>query len=128
MEEPLGRVIDEMLWYFSVWHALGKLRLHSDITAQIFEAVTRKLGQCVRRFQRESAYLDTRELPKEEAARGRREAALAAAKGTSKPGRVSTEKKRKTLNLSTVKWHSLAHYVYDILRLGPTDIYSTQAV
>lgn len=123
---PLGRVVNTMLWNIAVWHALGKLRLHTEKTVQILEAVTTELGRSVRRFKKESAYLDTRELPKEEAARGRRKAALSAAKGAPTP--ASMGKKHKTLNLSTIKWHSAGYIGQDVRDVGPTDIYSTQTV
>ncbi len=79
------------------------------------------LGTLVRRFGRACEDIDTRELPHEEAARGRRQAA----KGK---GPIATGKKRKTLNLNTSKWHDLGHVAAMIRSSGTTENYSTQVV
>lgn len=116
----------DMLWYLSLWHVLAKLRMHTETTVKILESVTYRLGKSLRSFKRKSADIDTRELPREEAARGRREAAIAAATGVAKS--TQAHKKRKLFNLTTFKWHNIGHYIAAILRLGPTDIYTTQTV
>jgi hypothetical protein len=82
-----------------------------------------------------SAFL-TVELPKEAAARSRRRARDQAKAGTSKestassatPGSQSKQRKKKRLNLSTYKAHSLGDYVRTIRIFGTTDSYSTQTV
>lgn len=69
---------------------------------------------------------DTRELPKEQAARERRAAAT-----TNATGKRQTQKgkgKAKTLNLCTYKWHSLPDYADMIEALGPSDGTTTQPV
>lgn len=68
---------------------------------------------------------NTVELPREAAARVRRQA-QAAGKGTTTEG-TGTRKARK-LNLFTYKWHSLGDYANMIRRFGTTDSYSTQLV
>ena len=72
-------------------------------------------------------YYVTTELPQEYAVRGRRTAALAAQKGHPIATTVS-KPKRKSLNLSTYKFHSLGDYPNTIRRYGTTDNYSTQIV
>lgn len=82
------------------------------------------------------AAFNTCELPREEAARGRRKAATAAKKGQAKRGEMTeTGKKakkkgplRKLFNLYTYKLHALGDYVKNILLYGTTDNYSTQVV
>ncbi|THG92753.1 hypothetical protein EW026_g8258 [Hermanssonia centrifuga] len=119
LPKPLNKIILDMLWDLAVWHALAKLRLHTETTLRIFEKATTNMGTTVRRFAFACKDIDTRELPSEEAARGRREAAQG--KGRNAPGN-----KQRLLNLSTFKWHDLGHYVDIIRKLGTTDNYSTQ--
>jgi len=71
----------------------------------------------------------TQELPKETATRGRRMAALTAKSSTraNKDG-ASSDRKRKTLNLATYKYHALSDYPETIRRFGTTDNYNTQIV
>lgn len=55
------------------WHALAKLRQHTDLSLDILESVTIQLGNSLRKFQKQTCALyDTRELKREEAARMRR--------------------------------------------------------
>lgn len=129
------------------WHALGKLRLHSEKTLKVFEDSTKTLAATVRDFQRTTCetYM-TRELPSEEAARGRRQAATAARRSTKrqKTGKTTTKdrvsdsvgdmskasqgRKRKDLNLETYKWHAFADYTRSIREYGTTDNTTTQVV
>ncbi|PSR74642.1 hypothetical protein PHLCEN_2v9671, partial [Hermanssonia centrifuga] len=117
----LDKIVLDLLWDLAVWHALAKLRLHTDSTLRVLEKATTYLGSSVRRFARACDDIDTRELPHEEAARGRRQTAKG--KGT-----TTTGKKRKTLNLQTSKWHDLGHVPARIRSSGTTDNYSTQVV
>ncbi len=117
---PLNRIVLNLLWDLAVWHALAKLRLHTDTTLRILEQATTNLGKATRQFAVACANIDTRELPKEEAARGRREAV----KGKT----VAIGKKQKRLNLATFKYHDLGHVVPTIRRCGTTESYSTQVV
>lgn len=142
-----NEIIANLIFELANWHALAKLRLHTEDTLQLLAAATRTLGKALRVFRNETCErYDTRELPKEEAARGRREAALRAkgngckvkaTKGNKKRNKkggddsnmaTSPAAKRKTLNLGTYKLHALGDYVESIRRYGPTDGYSTQPV
>ena len=118
----------DLLFDLAVWHALAKLRLHTESTVRILEAVTTSLGKSRRLFASRSMEYNPRELPKEQAARGRR-AAAAAAKGKGK-GKASTIRSNviKYLNLATFKWHDLGHVPRAIRLFGSTDGYSTQIV
>lgn len=66
--------VQVLLWTYACWHALAKSRVHTETTVEILEDFTRTLGQTTRQFATACDSLDTRELPSEEAARGRREA------------------------------------------------------
>ena len=61
---------------------LAKLRIHTESTLCSLEASTTRLGNILRQFRATtcSAY-DTHELPSEEAAQGRQNAAVAAKRG-----------------------------------------------
>lgn len=110
--------------------------MHTDPTLAQLEHTTTVLGQLLRKFTTTTcAIFTTKELPREQAARGRRNAATAAksnAKGKGKEKDLTAkntgDKKTKTLNLSTFKLHSLADYPNTIRRYGTTDSYSTQIV
>ena len=120
----------DILFELATWHALAKLRIHTDKTIDLLEAATETLTSAMRRFLRETCEaITTRELKKEVAARGRRKAALAA-KGDTRAakGKEATNPKPKKLNLATYKYHALADYAETIRRFGPTDNYNTQIV
>src|ERR1700749_1231744 len=76
------------------WHALAKLRMHSDCTLDVMQAVTVALGNELRRFSRVTcSAFATKELRKEYNARVRREANTAAkkARGTAAPSSSADE-------------------------------------
>lgn len=116
------------------WHGLAKLRLHTDLTLGIMDRLTTELGKALRDFEEHicAAYI-TRELPRETAARQRRQ------KTKKGPGAEQSDdvadldkdepkRLKKTLNLQTYKYHSLGDYVDTIRRYGTTDSYSSQTV
>ena len=72
----------------------------------------------------------TKELPSEEAARGRRESALRAKQPASKENAsgASGRKREKKFNLSTYKLHALGDYPHAIRMFGTTDGYTSQVV
>jgi hypothetical protein len=129
-----------MLFRLAEWHALAKLRMHTEFTLTGMESVTTVLGREIRKFAGITcSAFSTVELPKETAVRGRKQAreqakansersdgskapAIALVAGSKK------EKKKKKLNLSTYKVHALGDYARTIRALGTTDSYSTQTV
>ncbi|KAJ3542003.1 hypothetical protein NM688_g6018 [Phlebia brevispora] len=78
---PMEQIVFDMIWFLLVWHALAKLRLHTEATVGVFRGATRHLGRAVRKFERACAPLDTQELPKETTAREKRMTAKVNAKG-----------------------------------------------
>lgn len=125
----------DMLWTLLMWHALAKLHAQTEITVSILEHVTVDLGNAVRAFARRGRKIDTRELPSEEAARGRRKAMLLSKKQRedreARNGKTNGKKeksKQKLINHETFKLHNLPHYPNWIRRMGTTDNYSTQTV
>lgn len=116
----------DLLFVLATWHALAKLRMHTETTLQALEETTDTLGHQVRLFKKAMSVYDTRELKKEIIAQGRRRAALRKNKG--KAVEVNLEVKRKDLNINTPKFHALGGYVEAIRRFGTTDSFSTQIV
>ncbi|KJA13356.1 hypothetical protein HYPSUDRAFT_115550, partial [Hypholoma sublateritium FD-334 SS-4] len=133
----------DVLFTLAHWHALAKLRQHTDLSLDILESITVQLGRLLRKFQEKTcpAY-NTRELQRELTSRARKAASkLSTNKTTSKntsslPTKTaSTYPKKeikgrlpKTLNLNTYKDHSLGDYVDSIRRNGTVDSYSTESM
>jgi hypothetical protein len=116
-----------LLYRTAEWHAFAKLRLHTESTLQHLERLTTELGQLTRKFRdtTQSAFA-TFELLKEMEVRKRRQIS---GKGKEKAAAgTASQKKSKTLNLFTYKWHALGDYVRAIRLFGPTDGFSTRVV
>jgi hypothetical protein len=125
-------VIQDLLFTLAYWHGLAKLRLHTDTTLDKLKGVTTELGRQLRHFTNVTcAAFTTVELPREEAARGRRyakKAAIAAESGAAAPPPTAAGRKRKIFNMFTYKGHSLGDYFRTIRFFGTVDSYSTQSV
>lgn len=128
-DSPHNEAVLDLLFTLAEWHTLAKLRLHTDTTVMSLRQSTKDLGRQLRRFKNYTcSFFDTKELPKEEAARGRRQAKKAVAGGTTQPQPMKTSVKTKVFSLLTYKLHALGDYVSTILFYGSTDSYSTQPV
>ncbi|KAI0071014.1 hypothetical protein K474DRAFT_1712834 [Panus rudis PR-1116 ss-1] len=128
LPEPHNEIIMKLLFTLATWHALAKLRLHTEKTLAFFEDTTRLLGTQVRQFSKVTcASYETRELPREATARKRR-AALTGKQGTETTGGSNdgTVRKLKYFNLETSKWHDLPDFVKAIREFGTTDNTSTE--
>ena len=142
----------KLLYLTAQWHSLAKLRMHTESSLTLLEALTSEFGWAMRGFQELtcSQYVTT-ELPREVAARKHRElnfslnrsqvdttnhcipdpiqnAAEPTPRVSSNSTRPHNGQLQKTLNLSTIKFHSLGDYVQHIRLWGTTDSYSTQLV
>jgi hypothetical protein len=121
----------------ATWHGLAKLRLHTDSTLGDFENSSTRLCDLLRKFKKKvcSDYI-TRDLPSEEAARGRRQAAKTkkAAEALPQPkvdtamAKPKKASKIRQYNMSTYKLHAIPDYVSSILAFGTTDNTSSQNV
>ena len=133
-----------LLFEMATWHFLAKLRLHTESTLAALETSTTRLGAAFRKFVNTTceAYV-TKDLPSEEAARGRRQAALSQKKGTSRKDTGLTKKKGKDseptkekkkassehkYNLKAYKPHAIPDYVPYIRLYGTTDGFTSQVV
>lgn len=133
-------IVMELLFELATWHALAKLRLHTESTLHALESSTTRLGTALRKFVSTTCeQFETRNLPSEDAARGRRKAALRSKKKATIPRKKATTKgkrkerspkkdRRRHFGFSCYKPHSLADYAKAIRMFGTTDSYSTQTV
>jgi hypothetical protein len=141
LPEPHNKALTSLLFRLAEWHALAKLRMHTESTLTQMEKVTSILGRQLRDFCNITCKaFRTTELPKEAEARARKEThrqAKHAPKPSSeappaeKPPKataVPKGKKAKTLNLFVYKLHALGDYTATIRLFGTTDSYSTQIV
>ncbi|KAG6905263.1 hypothetical protein DXG01_003803 [Tephrocybe rancida] len=71
---PHNELIQKLLFTCAHWHALAKLRMHTDITVNLLEGVTVSLGELFREFVGSTCTVyATYELPRELDARVRKE-------------------------------------------------------
>ena len=134
---PQNKILMDVLFELCTWHALAKLRLHTKATTRDLKTSTRRLGFVLRDFKEVvcAAYA-TKDLPSEEAARGRRKAALAAKQASTTNNRSSDaqtktngcKSKMRGFNLVTYKFHALGDYAETITQYGSSDNYTTQLV
>ncbi|OSC98561.1 hypothetical protein PYCCODRAFT_1454293 [Trametes coccinea BRFM310] len=127
------RMIRHMLFQLAMYHALAKLRLHSDATLSVFDRILGSLGQAMRAFASNVCPdYDTRELDKEVEARQRRQARKSSkgkeatcARNTKPTLKGCAERTRKDFNLNTYKFHCLGDYPGTVRRVGSLDGPST---
>ncbi|KAK0439080.1 uncharacterized protein EV420DRAFT_1735640 [Desarmillaria tabescens] len=125
-----NNIVLDNLFDLAAWHGFAKLRLHTESTLQVYDALTTSLGYQLRTFETKVCpQFQTKETPTEAAARLRRQAQQAkksttSAKSESK--KASTSKGHRRFNLNTYKFHSFGDYPRAIRRYGTTDSYSTQ--
>jgi hypothetical protein len=123
----------DLIFILAQWHALAKLRQHTDVLLDILESTTKDLGQRLRDFESETcSAFETRELKREAEARQRRQIKVATEHNAASTPGITDQKniarKRKFFNLNTYKTHSLGDYVRTIRMYGTTDSYSTEPV
>lgn len=70
----------DLLFTLAHWHAVAKLRQHTDLSLDLLDSITIQLGQSLRDFQEKTcSAFNTQELQREAAARERRTGKKAAA-------------------------------------------------
>ena len=105
-----------MIFDACTWHALAKLRVHTETTLADLEAAAQAFTASVRRWKTKTCDLIvTHELEKESAARDRREGKK---KGT----------KIKSFNWNTYKAHRITDYPRAIRLFGTSEGWSTWRV
>lgn len=124
-----NRAILDLIFILAEWHANAKLRLHTTSTIRILRELTRQYGIRLRHFANHVCpSYDTRELPKEEAARIRRQSKQRAKRGDPTAQTTTPPKSARSFRLTTYKLHAMGDYVQQIVQFGSTDSYSTQPV
>lgn len=117
-------VVQSLLYQFAQWHALAKLRLHSESTVTFLEETFKKLSRKLRKFRSFTCTaFNALELPKEKAARQRKATNSAEANNASPE---SSGPRIKTFNLGTYKFHAMGDYAITIRLFGTTDSFTTQ--
>jgi len=86
LPEPYNTQVLQLLFVAAYWHGLAKLRLHTDLTLDIMDNITTRLGDELRKFSSKTctAY-ETRELQREADARVRRQTKSEGGKGSNEP-------------------------------------------
>ena len=128
-------IVQKLLFELATWHGLAKLRLHTDTTLTNLETSTTRLCNLLRKFKTNvcPAYT-TQDLPSEEAARGRRQAAkakkMAEAEKPPQQSQATPAKKAKlrTFNMEMYKLHSIPDVSASIRAFGVTENTSTKNV
>ncbi|KAJ3804430.1 hypothetical protein F5876DRAFT_83171 [Lentinula aff. lateritia] len=121
----------KLLYRLGEWHALAKLRMHTDLTLRDLSSCTAVVGTLMREFHDKTcSQFDVFELPSEQQARSRQQAQINAQRhsaASSQPSQCKdTSRKARTLNLFTYKFHAMADYAPAIRWFGTIDSYSTQ--
>jgi hypothetical protein len=115
--------ITDLFYILVTYHALGKLRIHTEDTLRYWEVICHNLGNAVRIFCDAFCPLfETRETPREAAARARRVAKM------SHSGQANSSRRLKIFNVNTYKFHAIADGPATVRWFGTTDSYSTWIV
>jgi len=118
----------KLLYRTAEWHGLAKLRMHTQATLDHLGSLTNEYGRLMRSFRDLTcSQFTTKELQREVDARKWAQQ-RAQARGSSKGVKSISERRKKTFNLFTPKFHALGDYVHTIQMFGTTDLYSTQVV
>jgi hypothetical protein len=117
-----------VLFRLAQWHALAKLRVHTEFTLDALGKITSVVGRDLRKFRDTTCTaFNTVELPCEAAARRRRKDSDKA-KNPISATITETRTTKKIFNLLTYKFHALGDYLDTIRSFGTTDSYTTQIV
>ena len=126
LPEPHNKNVLALLFTCAYWHALAKLRMHTDETLALLDTVTKLFGKRLRHFQQITCpAFNTRELKQEADRRHRR--GLRNSTRNSAASTSQATRRQKVFNLQTYKLHALGDYVTSIRKYGTTDSYSTES-
>lgn len=132
-----NRIIRELLFELATWHAFAKLWQHTETTVTDLENSGTRLGKILRIFKNElcSEYA-MKDLPSEEAPRGRRKAAIilkaggqdAAAAASTSTGQQAKKSKFRGFRMETYKLHSFPDLAASIRAHGVSENTSSKNV
>ncbi|KAG2336252.1 hypothetical protein BDR05DRAFT_978825 [Suillus weaverae] len=118
-------IVQSLLYRFVHWHALAKLRVHTESMLSVLDETFKKLSHQLCKFHDFTcAAFTTTELLKERAARERKATREPLCPNDPDPG-ISSQKAKK-FNLNTYKFHAMGDYVRSIRLFGTTDSFTTQ--
>lgn len=144
LPEPWNGKLITLLFRLAEWHALAKLRMHTERSLSHLSQATAAIGRELRSFKEWTKGFNPVELPRETAARERRKQKKNIPENA--PGshprsslsenppnpaeaeKTTAQQKIRVFNLLTYKVHALGDYVAAIKDFGTTDSYSTQIV
>src|SRR5215472_11895174 len=88
---PHNKVVLKLLYLLAFWHGLAKLRMHTDLTLTILDAVTTALGKQFREFATKTCpEFKTCELEREANARIRRTSKVQLSQRPTNSGNISS--------------------------------------
>jgi hypothetical protein len=123
---PHDSIIQSLLYRFAQWHALAKLRMHSESTLSVLQETFTNLSQRLRHFAFYTCNaFNTVELPRERATRQKR---ASQGSGAQNMPSGSNGPRVKKFNLATYKFHAMGDYLNTIRFFGTTDSFTTQIV
>jgi hypothetical protein len=125
--EDHDAIIQSLLYRFAQWHALAKLRMHTETTLSVLDSTFKRLSRQLRDFRDFTCTVFTTvELPKEKAARERKASRQQLDSDNRDP--ASSGRKVKKFNLNTYKFHAMGDYVQSIRLFGTIDSFTSQIV
>ncbi|KAI0258021.1 hypothetical protein BC834DRAFT_837041 [Gloeopeniophorella convolvens] len=130
LEEPHNDSVMSLLYTMATWHALAKMRMHTDSSLQLLDDVMIAIGVRLRHFAIVTcAPFQTKETEREYLA-WKQDEAHQSIMSTERSDSRSTEPGRRVrrFHLRTIKTHFLRDYVASIKYMGTTDSTSTQIV
>ena len=115
-----------LLFRLAEWHALAKLRIHTEDSLDLLKQSLRMLSKQLRQFAEVTCVaFQTKELPSEASARQRRKQDPTENR---RANASQSSPRPKSFNMVTYKFHALGDYAQTIQLFGTTDSYSTQIV
>ncbi|KIK11742.1 hypothetical protein PISMIDRAFT_53270, partial [Pisolithus microcarpus 441] len=106
-------IVKTLLFRLSEWHALAKLRMHSDDSLAQLDQALKRLAAEIRRFQWTTCdAFKTHKLPSEISARHRRRQSQSKPEFPNNP--ASSSARPKSFNILTYKFHALGDYTRSI--------------
>ncbi|KAG2032650.1 hypothetical protein BDR03DRAFT_935890 [Suillus americanus] len=117
--EDHDKIVQSLLYRFAQWHALAKLRIHSETTLSVLDSTFTRLSHQLRHFQDFTcAVFTTVELPRE----------TAACEHSNNRDPSSGSRKVKKFNMNTYKYHAMGDYLRSIRLFGTIDSFTSQIV
>ena len=125
LKEPHNTIVLDLLFSLGNWHALAKLRLHTETSLRHLDSALVTLGIALRKFENMTCpVFDTRELPHDETVYR----ALTRGQPKKRQKAYASKGKKAVFTLNTYKLHRLGDYADAIRRIGTMDNSTTQIV